>query len=945
MSPTLVHDDPTPVTAGSPDSTTPAPPPPTEPLVDQSLADEDFVAATAVTAREAMLIAATALLSSIGTGWMCSAIFAGGFPHVVAILGGVIGAGIVGVSYRSSRPVILQLLVVPTTLVVGAVLLAPYTGRGTSLPGLISQAVHNGGLQFAPVPFLPGWHFLLLLLTALTAGGATAVACAYGRARIGTFLPLPLLFAASLMQPKRGSFLSTGIGLAFIVTSLAVSYAVDMSRDSAGASFEVRRLLRAAGVMAGLGLVLVVVAQAGFLFPAAPPSAAVPPRHPELPPPVPNQLLFTVSAPTALPVRVGVLDGYAANGWETPPYDPSLLRPVTHPGPPPADASVPVAPPGGALSPASLLKVTFKIRKLTGDVVPDVAEPESFDPGTAHLAYYPRTQILQVSDNAQPGLTYVERAAAPPSAQQMEAAGPAPGALAPFTAAPPAPAAVRALLARAPTTSAFDRVQFLRTALYKAVVAKGEGVPANVSPDDVAGMLAGKTATPYQIVGAEALLSRWAGVPARIGYGYYTTKATSPGVYDVYPSNGSDWLEVYFGHLGWVPLIGQPLHAEASLANQKPAQHILPSRQLALAVYVPIRLADTEQLYKLVRWWASVLAPYVAAVILSWTFWPVLVKAARRWRRARWGRRRGAVARVLVAYAGLRDVATDLRIGSPADLPLDFLDRVAPDEEHEELAWLVTRALWGDLSRDLRIEDAEAAERMASSVTRRMVAAQSATNRLTALASRTSLRDPYSWQIPALWRQPGVDSSNRQIRGARGVLIAPTIALAVVVGAAATLIAHYSPTSHAVLPVELPPSPAPPQVEVQGQVFQLQRELSAETAYGHAGPASLVALGRVYTVRLHTAVQASLQISAFKADVNASLPAVRASILDGLGLGRMLETRLPGGLTVFAGTLPGQTVDVYFPPSGRYFDLLVAQATFANAPAVLADVINFQGDG
>ena len=30
----------------------------------------------------------------------------------------------------------------------------------------------------------------------------------------------------------------------------------------------------------------------------------------------------------------------------------------------------------------------------------------------------------------------------------------------------------------------------------------------------------GATATPYEIVAAEALLARWAGVPARIGFGF-----------------------------------------------------------------------------------------------------------------------------------------------------------------------------------------------------------------------------------------------------------------------------------------------------------------------------------------------------------------------------------------------------------------------------------------
>src|SRR3546814_6278242 len=35
---------------------------------------------------------------------------------------------------------------------------------------------------------------------------------------------------------------------------------------------------------------------------------------------------------------------------------------------------------------------------------------------------------------------------------------------------------------------------------------------------------------------------------------------------------------------------------------------------------------------------------------------------------------------------------------------------VEKDAEHDELAWLVTRTLWGDLARDIRPDDVEAAE-------------------------------------------------------------------------------------------------------------------------------------------------------------------------------------------------------------------------------------------
>lgn len=919
----------------------------TDALTSLAVGDEPVEAAATVSAREAMTIGIAAFLSSAGAGWMCAAIFAGVFPYAVAVLGAFLGAGLVAVSYRSARPAFIQLLLIPATLVVGAIMLAPYTGQGESLPGLIAQAVRRGGLQFAPVHFLPGWHFLLLLLTALMGGAAAAIGAARGQARLATFLPLPLLFIASLIQPKERGFLATGVGLACIVASLAVSYGAELSReDSTTGRFEVRRLVRAATVMSGLGVVLVLIAQAGFLFPPAAPSAALPPRHPLLPPPVANKLLFTLNSPVAIPIRVGVLDGYAGNGWETPPYDPTLLRKVPGSGVVPADAAVPVAPPAQSVKASSSLNLTFRLANLTGEVFPDAALPESINPNNNHLTYDPRTQVLETTGTVRPGITYFEDAAPAPSAKQMEAATTPPASLKLFEQAPPAPSAIAALLAKAPA-NAFDRVQFLRTALYKKVIAKGAGVPANVSPDDVVAMLSGKTATPYQIVGAEALLARWAGVPARIGYGYYNTTPTSPGVFDIYPGDGASWLEAYFGGVGWVPLVGQPLHAEASLSKQKPKQKILPSQQLGLQVLVPMRLPDNQQLYTLVRWWAEVLAPYLVGLALIWTFWPGVVKAIRRRRRARWARRQGPAGRVLAAYAEMRDVASDLRIGSTGELPLTFLNNVAADDEHEELAWLVTRALWGDLRRDLRRDDADAAERMAASVMKRLVTAQSAVNRAVAFAARTSLREPYTWDIPAFWRAPRADSSRRSLRRKATLVGSPAVALALVLALAATALTGCSSAQAAGLPVGLPSRVAPAQLTVGAETFEIRREHNAESAFARAGSASLVAIGRVYTVRLNTAVQASLQVGALKSDVDARKPSVRRGILTSIfgKQWRGAPRPLPGGVSVYQGQWSSQALDVYFSPSGRYYDLFLSQQSFADAGAVFAGLITYQGDG
>ena len=67
----------------------------------------------------------------------------------------------------------------------------------------------------------------------------------------------------------------------------------------------------------------------------------------------------------------------------------------------------------------------------------------------------------------------------------------------------------------------------------------GAGNPVDVPPVRVAEFLDGKEATPFEITAAEVLLARWAGVPARLGYGYYDPQ----GAAEIRPRNGATWLD------------------------------------------------------------------------------------------------------------------------------------------------------------------------------------------------------------------------------------------------------------------------------------------------------------------------------------------------------------------------------------------------------------------
>jgi hypothetical protein len=73
-----------------------------------------------------------------------------------------------------------------------------------------------------------------------------------------------------------------------------------------------------------------------------------------------------------------------------------------------------------------------------------------------------------------------------------------------------------------------------------------------------------------------------------------------------------------------------------------------------------------------------------------------------------------------------------------------YLSRFIEDPEHTELAWLTTRALWGDLRDDCDDRTAAAAEELSRALRRRLSSAQPASMRFVAAVSRVSLKDPFA---------------------------------------------------------------------------------------------------------------------------------------------------------------------------------------------------------
>jgi hypothetical protein len=366
----------------------------------------------------------------------------------------------------------------------------------------------------------------------------------------------------------------------------------------------------------------------------------------------------------------------------------------------------------------------------------------------------PRTGTFRTKDGApHAGMTYTLEAAKPPNGDEIAAAAgkPQPAELKSYLTVPAAPLEVDRLLARA-NQNPWERLQVLRARLYAQVIAAGSGVPSDVPPAKVVAMLSGAKATPYEIVAGEALLARWAGLPSRIGYGYYGGSQVGTDL-QFRPRDGANWLEVYLPGRGWVAVIGTPRRAQGSLDgsthNNRP--QVLPSNQVTLQVYVPVLNHDPQLLFEQVRYYVSRLVPLVLGLFVLWRAVPLLARRVRGRRRLRWALAHGPAGRIAVAYAELRDTARDLGLDDGTTTPLQYLDQVEQDVEHTELAWLTTRALWGDLASDLREEDAVAAEAMSRSLRSRLRRGQGGLVQLAAATSRASLRTPYDVGLPNAW--------------------------------------------------------------------------------------------------------------------------------------------------------------------------------------------------
>ena len=892
------------------------------------------------------LVAASlaAFLATGGVGWMLGGIFPGIMPRLVGVLGALIGAGTVAVSSKLRNPTTLQFLALPFGVVVGVVLTASVAG-GSTVPTLVLEAIKAGGLSQPPVPFDPGWRFLLVVLTCSIAVSAATGAVAFGRSRLAVFLPAPVLAAGALIQPQGKELVSVVPALVMLVAGLAVAFGGELSRESTtGAGFEIRRLGKAGGFLAIVVAVMVGLSHLGFLYPPTQDSTVIPPKRPQSPPAMTtDKVLFSFTAKQPEPLRVGVLDGYDGTAWLTPPHDPKRFVDV-------GGANLPVfgpdrvEHPAEQVTPNKTVSVELRIEEPgPGREIPDLSNTFKVSGTPKGTLYDPRTQTLRLPGRAKRGTTYTVVAAVPADAMQLSAAKQPSAVFKQFVSAPPPPPAVRALLAGVPKNlNAYEKLQAVRTAFYSKITAKGPGNPVDLVPARVDEFLTGTLATPYEITASEVLIARWAGLPARIGYGYYNpdAKAGKDGRFEVRQSDGAMWLEAYFEGSGWTPILGKPPKAQASLdQSKKKNTSILPNGLISAQLYIPIKQEGLQLLYAIVQFWLVRLLVAAGVALFFWILLPGMLKTARRVRRKRWAMRNGPRARIAVAYAEIRDRAIDFNIGHPTLTPLQFLDVIEPDGDHTQLAWAVTRGLWGDLSRDLREEDVETVEQWSRSLYRRFNAGQPYLMRTLAFGSRVSLRDPWSREMPNLYYRRGplelVRAGLRSVPRLWFRRMAPGLARASVLLVVASSLTgcvqqvDLSAKAGAAAPV--------PSIPVKLGDFSFERTTLGDQQFEQYKDMALISDYQLFALRRSGVAVGTLQTASFKAGLKSRNRQVREGVLTSLG-GQPTVSKV-GGEIFYTVTVNELRLLVWFAHDGDTYQLLAATKDLDNPTDLFARLV------
>ncbi len=705
--------------------------------------------------RSPIRLAVAMAFPTLAAAVMAGGVFIGFDARIYAAVAGLLGVVLAVVASRLRSPVAVNLAIIGGLFAIGLLMVVPAgPGQVAAVRKLAAQAAASGDVLRPPVELTAGWQAILGWLMGIVGFAAAWLALVVKRPSLGLLLPLPVAAVAGISVPEADQVASGlvvlvlfGIGLGVLSGAQPDESAGDEGQLPPG--YEVRRALRAIPLLAVVTAGLYGLAQTDFLFPDP---AIDPAQEPQKPKTVPlsdvqDRVLFSVEAQISGPWRVGSLDVYDGKDWRLPAFSESELADVPRSG-----IVNPDLQPG--------VRATFNIAGLGGTVLPGLPNTVGLVAEGPKLAYDARSGSIRVAQGqVQAGLRYTVAAAALPKVDDLRAVTAAPPkSVARFTEIGPPPPAVVDLLEQSPKTSKWDQFDFLRTYILSNVTATGTGVPKSVPAERIQDMIAGsKEGSPYEIVAAQAMLARWAGLPSRIGYGFDGGELID-GKLEVRPRNGASFPEVYFPGHGWLPVIGTPTKAKPTVGGDPSTQQqdpsVLPSDEIQVGLFVPVLIPPDSVLFERIRQGVLIAIPALLLLLAAYVCFPALRKSLARGRRRSAARAAGPRARLALAYAEWRDLATDYGYRYDTDTPLMFLDRFAVDAEHTELAWLVTRGLWGDLEHSLTDELATWAEELSRALRRRLAGAHPAPVRAIAVVSRFSLRHPYAPELTAFLRKP-----------------------------------------------------------------------------------------------------------------------------------------------------------------------------------------------
>lgn len=701
-------------------------------------------------------VAVTTALPTVGAAVMVGGVFLGVSPRIYAAVAGLLGTGLALLAARVRRPAAANFLIIGGLFVIGLLMVVP-TGLGNlaSLSGLVRSAAESGNVLRPPVEFTPGWHAVQGWLLGIVGFVACWIAVVVRKPSIGMLVPLPVAALAGISVPKVAQVPSGIVVLALFAAALGVlSSAAELGEgdERPPLGYELKRLAKGLVFILVVTVVLALLSRSSILFPDPVVDPAEEAQKPQTQPlsEVEDRVLFEVESAITGPWRLGSLDVYDGRDFRLPPFAQSQVREV---------------PRSGIVNEtlASAVSAKFTVLGLDGAVLPALPNTVGVVARGPRLAFDSRSGNIRLAQGqVTAGQTYAVAAAPVPKIDDLRMANARPPApVRRFTSVPEMPPAVKAKVdeVSAQFDNKWDRFSALRTFILENVTSTGVGAPTSVPPEKVDDMIGGtQEGTPFEIVAAQALLARWVGVPSRIGYGFDGGEDVG-GKLQVRPKHGATFVEVYFPGYEWIPVIGTPKKAKPTVGSDPGQQRIdetvLPSNEIVTQVYLPVITPPPSVLGKQIAQSLLAIAAILLVIFLLYLIYPAARKAMIRSRRRAAAVDAGPRTQIALAYADWRDLASDYGYQYSTDTPLLFLDRFTEDDEHTELAWLVTRALWGDLQDKLDSQHAGAADELSRALRRRLAQAHPATVRAVAAVSRLSLRHPYAPDLNAgLARKP-----------------------------------------------------------------------------------------------------------------------------------------------------------------------------------------------